>query len=122
MGCQTPSAADQLPAGSAEADEDARTSLRAPEGKEKSMRLSPVARAFSVAVPVSLSEPAMRRAVPASVTSATAAPPVSAFKAPCKTGVVCVADCRAEPQGESKKMADKELTMISRRILSSLNC
>src|SRR6266571_4414913 len=108
MGCQTPSAADQLPAASAAADEDARTSLRGPEAKLRSMRLSPVARAFRVTAPDS-SEPAMRRAVPASVTSATAVPPVSAFKAPCKTGGVCwaAADCCTEPQGENKRMANK---------------
>jgi hypothetical protein len=74
----TPSGPLQLPAG--HLFETATTSLRDPEGKLRSIRASPVARALATLVPDSSSEPAMRRAVPERVTSVSGWPPVSAAK------------------------------------------
>src|SRR6202521_6204278 len=77
--------------------EELRSSLRGPEGKLKSRRLAPET-AFNVAVPVSSSEPAMRRAVPVSVTSETEVAPASAAKALWRSTGACAGgagDCWA---------------------------
>src|SRR5437764_12523198 len=82
MACETRSGPDELPAGGV--TERFSTSLRWPEDRLRSMRPAPEASALSVAVPVSSSEPAMRRAVPTSVTSLMGCPPVRAAREFCK--------------------------------------
>src|SRR5438445_7571977 len=76
MGCQTVSGPDQEPTG--EALEVLRSSLRMPEGRIRSMRVPVPARALTVPVPVSSSEPAMRRAEPERVISVMDRPLVRA--------------------------------------------
>src|SRR2546430_7670807 len=87
MACETRSGPDQLPAGGV--TERFSTSLRWPEDRLRSVRPAPEASALSVAVPVSSSEPAMRRAVPTSVTSVMGWPPVRAAREFCKRARAC---------------------------------
>ena len=65
-----------------------RISLREPEGRLRSIRQASPGIALSVAVPVSSSEPAMRRAVPERVTSVSDA-------LPCKAESDCCNNCEA---------------------------
>ena|ERR1700693_1288454 len=72
-----------------------RISLLCPDGKVQSKRLWPVANAFRTALPVSSSEPEIRRAVPVSVTSLMDAVPTIEFRDCCKI----VAPCGAVAEG-----------------------
>src|SRR5882724_4413485 len=67
MAWATPSGPDQLPAG--EEAERFWISVRGPDERLRTERLAPEATALRIAVPVSSSEPAMRRAEPVRVTS-----------------------------------------------------
>src|SRR5882672_11846873 len=67
IGCEMRSGPDQFPAGVA--PERSQTSLRWPEERLRSARPAPEASALKTAVPVSSSDPAIRRAVPDRVTS-----------------------------------------------------
>src|SRR6266436_2174282 len=83
MASATPSGPDQLPDGPEVEVE--RISLRGPELRLRSMRFVPPERPFSVTVPDSSSEPAMRRAVPVRVTSEICALPSWAASDCCKS-------------------------------------
>src|SRR5712692_5493605 len=77
MAWERRSGPDQAPVGVVA--EILHTSLRGPEDSVRSTRLAPEARALRTAVPVSSSEPAMRRAVPERVTSVSVWPPLRAL-------------------------------------------
>src|SRR6267154_2597259 len=79
--CATPSGPDQLPDGPE--IETERISLRGPELRLRSMRFVPPERPFTVTVPDSSSEPAIRRAVPERVTSLTDVLPCKAARDRC---------------------------------------
>src|SRR5713101_1982142 len=101
-----PSGPDHVPADGL--TEVLRSSFLWPDGKLRSTRLAPLEMALRTAVPVSSSEPAMRRAVPDSVTSVSVWPPLRALSELCNMAVAwvdVVAVCCATANGTRAKTA-----------------